>query len=184
MKVNVVTCEYIDFDQHQFHKFFCHVKLLICKSQCSLMWVHWPKCLKISFLSKRYLISFVISHRLFVVFNNANAVSAEMWVWGFGNHAWNKSLLSSHSSATRDLTRLLYHLWFPKPHTHISYSQHLHNTAYHQILCFLSLIKVIREKSRGGRFLWNRNWDLGWIWAGSATFEAGFFMFSWAKKFF
>ena len=22
---------------------------------------------------------------------------------------------------------LLYHLWFPKPHTHISYSQHLHN---------------------------------------------------------
>ena len=26
--------------------------------------------------------------------------------------------------------------------------------------------------------------DLGWIWAGSATFEAGFFMFSWAKKFF
>ena len=35
---------------------------------------------------------------------------------------------------------------------------------------------------RGGRFLWNRNWDLGWIWAGSATFEASFFMFSWAKK--
>ena len=117
----------LTFDQHQFHKFFCLVKLLICKSQCSHMWVHWPKCLKISFLSKRYLISFVISYRLFVVFNNANAVSAEMWVWGFGNHAWNKSLLSSHSSATRDLTRLLYHLWFPKPHTHISYSQHLHS---------------------------------------------------------
>ena len=134
--VNVVTCveqksmyshvSTLNFDQHQFHKFFCHVKLLICKSQCSHMWVHWPKCLKISFLSKRYLISFVISYRLFVVFNNANAVSAGMWVWGFGNHAWNKSLLSSHSSATRDLTRLLYHLWFPKPHTHISYSQHLH----------------------------------------------------------
>ena len=30
--------------------------------------------------------------------------------------------------------------------------------------------KVIIEKSRGGRFLWNRNWDLGWIWT-------GFFMF-------
>ena len=42
--------------------------------------------------------------------------------------------------------------------------------------------KVIIEKSRGGRFLWNRNRDLGWIWAGLATFEAGFFMFSWAKK--
>ena len=24
--------------------------------------------------------------------------------------------------------------------------------------------------------------DLGWIWAGLATFEDGFFMFSWAKK--
>ena len=43
--------------------------------------------------------------------------------------------------------------------------------------------KVIREKSCGGRFLWNKNWDLGWIWAGSATFEAGFLMFLWAKFF-
>ena len=25
--------------------------------------------------------------------------------------------------------------------------------------------KVIIEKSCGGRFSWNRNWDLGWIWA-------------------
>ena len=25
--------------------------------------------------------------------------------------------------------------------------------------------------------------DLGWIWAGSATFEAGFFMLSWANFF-
>jgi hypothetical protein len=24
--------------------------------------------------------------------------------------------------------------------------------------------------------------DLGWIWAGLETFEAGFLMFSWAKK--
>ena len=55
--VNVVTCakqksmyshvSTLTFDQHQFHKFFCLVKLLICKSQCSHMWVHWPKCLKI-----------------------------------------------------------------------------------------------------------------------------------------
>ena len=104
------------------------------KSQCSHMWVHWPKCLKILFLSKRYLISFLISYRLFVVFNNANAVSAEMWVWGFGNHAWNKSLLSSHSSATRDLTRLLYHLWFPKPHTHISYSQYFHIARFDRMM--------------------------------------------------
>jgi hypothetical protein len=40
--------------------------------------------------------------------------------------------------------------------------------------------KVIIEKSRGGRLLWNRNW----IWAGLATFQASFFMFSWAKFFF
>ena len=44
--------------------------------------------------------------------------------------------------------------------------------------------KVIIEKSRGGRFLWNRNWDLGWIWAGSATMKPVFFMFLWAKKYF
>ena len=48
-------------------------------------------------------------------------------------------------------------------------------------ICFI-FTKVIREKSRGGRFLWNKNWNLGWIWAGSATFKAGFLMFSWAKK--
>ena len=30
--------------------------------------------------------------------------------------------------------------------------------------------KVIIEKSRGGRFLWNRNRDLGWIWAKWPTF--------------
>ena len=42
-----------------------------------------------------YLLSFVVSYRLFVFFNNANTVSAEMWVWGFGNHAWYKSLIKS-----------------------------------------------------------------------------------------
>ena len=53
--------------------------------------------------------------------------------------------------------------------------------------------KVIIGKSRGGRFLWIRNWDLGWIWAdwqywkkGSGTilsnFWGCFFMFSGAKK--
>ena len=50
--------------------------------------------------------------------------------------------------------------------------------------------KVIIEKFRGGRFLWNSNWDLGRLavlkkkglgrlWA---TSEGGFFMFSGAKK--
>ena len=38
-----------------------------------------------------------------------------------------------------------------------------------------------REVARWEIF-WNRNWDLGWIWAGLATFEADFFMFSWARK--
>ena len=30
--------------------------------------------------------------------------------------------------------------------------------------------KVIIEEFRGGRFSWNRNWDLGWIWAKWLTF--------------
>ena len=52
------------------------------------------------------------------------------------------------------------------------------------------LSKVIIEKSRGGRFIWNRNSDLGqlallkkshlgWLWT---TFEAGFFKFSWVEN--
>ena len=32
------------------------------------------------------------------------------------------------------------------------------------------IYKVIIEKSRFGRFLWNRNWDLGRIWAKWLTF--------------
>ena len=44
--------------------------------------------------------------------------------------------------------------------------------------------KVIIEKSGGGRFLWNRNRDLGWIWAGSATFEACFFFHVFMGNFF
>ena len=46
-------------------------------------------------LWKGYLLSFVVSFCLFVFFNNANTVSAEMWVWSFGNHAWYKSLVKS-----------------------------------------------------------------------------------------
>ena len=53
--------------------------------------------------------------------------------------------------------------------------------------------KVIIEKSRSGRFLWNRNWHLGWIWANWQYWKKGsgpimsnfwgwFFMFSGAKK--
>ena len=41
------------------------------------------------------------------------------------------------------------------------------------------LVKIIIEKSRSKRFLWNRNWDLGWIWAGLATFEACFHCRRW-----
>ena len=53
--------------------------------------------------------------------------------------------------------------------------------------------KVIIEKSRCGRFLWNRNWDLDWIWANWqywkkclvrlwATFEGFFFHVFRGKK--
>ena len=62
--------------------------------------------------------------------------------------------------------------------------------------CFFdnSGIKVIIEKSRVGRFLWNRNWELGWICADWqywkkkglgrlwATFEGGFSCFQGQKK--
>ena len=37
------------------------------------------------------------------------------------------------------------------------------NLAEGELLMFTG--KVIIEKSSGGRFLWNRNLDLGWIWA-------------------
>ena len=46
-------------------------------------------------LLKGHLLSFVVSYHLFVFFNNTNTVSAEKWVWGFGNHAWYKSPVKS-----------------------------------------------------------------------------------------
>ena len=49
---------------------------------------------------------------------------------------------------------------------------------------YILVSKVIIEKLRDGRFLWNRNWGLGWIWAGLAIFDTVFFMFSWAIFFF
>ena len=42
--------------------------------------------------------------------------------------------------------------------------------------------KPIIEKSHGGRFLWNRNWDLGWILASLATFGDCFFHVFMGKK--
>ena len=42
------------------------------------------------------------------------------------------------------------------------------NLAEGELLMFTG--KVIIEKSSGGRFLWNRNLDLGWIWAKWSTF--------------
>ena len=55
-------------------------------------------------------------------------------------------VLSNHSSSTRDL-RLLYHLWFPKTHTHISYSQYFHNVStktFWSVLCWLLLWRVFK----------------------------------------
>ena len=39
-----------------------------------------------------------------------------------------------------------------------------------EIMYVPCITKVIIEKSCGGRFLWNRNWDLGWILAKWPTF--------------
>ena len=107
------------------HNSALYWKIFTCdsKSQCSHMWVHWLKNCAIAFnlhdklfysvativvfnndfychiwenwIIKRTSPSFAVSYRLFVFFNNANTVSAEMWVWGFGNHAWYKSLVKS-----------------------------------------------------------------------------------------
>ena len=71
-------------------------------------------------LLKGHLLSFVVSYHLFVFFNNANTVSAEMWVWGFGNHAWYKSLVKS----------LVFHSWLETFASLVisktPYSQYLH----------------------------------------------------------
>ena len=59
----------------------------------------------------------------------------------------------------------------------------VHSTLCSFLFRFYNYVRsVIIHKSRSEQFLWNRNWDLGWIWASLATFEAGFFMFSWGKK--
>ena len=42
--------------------------------------------------------------------------------------------------------------------------EHLNEFLIYCVITTLLLTKVIREKSRGGRFLWIRNWDLGWNW--------------------
>ena len=67
VKVNVLTCDYIDF--------YCHI------------WENWT--------IKRTSPFICSSYHLFVFFNNANTVSAEIWEWSFGNHAWYKSLVKS-----------------------------------------------------------------------------------------
>ena len=56
------------------------------------------------------------------------------------------------------------------------------------------MAKVFLYKSRGDQFLYNRNWDLSWFWAGwqywkktgpnmSNFWRQFFFMFSWTKTF-
>ena len=104
VKVNVLTCAYIDF--------YCHIGL-------------W----------KGYLLSFIAFYHLFVFFNNTNTVSAEMWVWGFANHVWYKSLIKS----------LVFNSWLEtfvslvisKTPYYISYSQYFHigHTSKRKNLC-------------------------------------------------
>ena len=71
-----------------------------------------------------------------------------MWVWGFGNHKWDKSLVKSRVEDEWLDKRLLYHAWFPKPHTHIS------------ALTALALLKITNERyetSNETRYLPERN---------------------------
>ena len=75
-------------------------------------------------------------------------------------------VLSSHSSSTRDL-RLLYHLWFPKPHTHISYLQYFHiarNNSHGKRKYFFTFSNkiaiscfAIKEKKISSVLYWSRH---------------------------
>ena len=71
-----------------------------------------------------------------------------MWVWGFGNHKWYKSLVKSRVADQWLDKRLLFHAWFPKPHTHIS------------ALTALALLKTTNkwyEITNEMRYLFERN---------------------------
>ena len=71
-----------------------------------------------------------------------------MWVWGFGNHKWYKSLVKSRVADEWLDKRLLFHEWFPKPHTHIS------------ALTALALLKTTNKRyeiTNEMRYLFERN---------------------------
>ena len=71
-----------------------------------------------------------------------------MWVWGFGNHKWYKSLDKSRVADEWLDKRLLFHEWFPKPHTHIS------------ALTALALLKTTNKRyeiTNEMRYLFERN---------------------------
>ena len=77
-----------------------------------------------------------------------------MWVWGFGNHKWYKSLVKSRVADEWLDKRLLFHAWFPKPHTHIS------------ALTALALLKTTNERyeiTNETRYLSERQKNL-WNW--------------------
>ena len=56
----------------------------------------------------------------------------------------------------------------------------VHSTLCSFLFRFYNNVRsVIIHKSRGEQFLWNRNWDLGWIWADyKQLLRVFFFMFS------
>ena len=92
--------------------------------QCTHMWLHWV-------LLSYGISPFIFSYRLFVFFNNANTVSAEIWVWDFINHWWYKSLVwkSLGIQKSCQVIRLrLMTCYFQNPiSTHISYSQYFYS---------------------------------------------------------
>ena len=76
-------------------------------------------------------------------------------------------LASRHNSLTRLQRAFLVHYKRPLSSVH-DFLIVVHTVLF--LIFFIGLIdrvwnKVIIDKSRGGRFLWSRNWDLGWIWA-------------------
>ena len=95
-------------------------------------------------LLKGHLLSFVVSYHLFVFFNNANTVSAEMWVWGFGNHAWYKSLVKSLTVFTHfhPMSALICRRVQCSVHSLFALLIHPSNSAILGNKCYVTLKKV------------------------------------------
>ena len=112
------------------------------------MWLHWNT------------LTFTVTWDIFFHFIACLYFSTMLILWvrkyecGVLEIIRDKKILPSHSSSTRDL-RLLY-LWFPKPHTHISYSQYFYNA---NPICFFGFFSVKMMWAK----MWRKQLKLLWL---------------------